>query len=170
MMNKGGSLWKYLARNGRRLWRYQFEAERLDGKRRRFSRAGFETRGDARSALDSAIRQYEAGKTPPTAPAPTETLSDWVSAWLRDYGPEHCQPKTLERYRSLASYVLDAVEGEPAQLAATPLEKVDHKLVEAALRALLRMKAKRVEHLSAKTVREIAGVLSVSLNEAFRLE
>jgi hypothetical protein len=35
-----------------------------------------------------------------------------------------------------------------------------------ALRALLHAKAIRREHLSPKTIREIAGVLSVSLNEA----
>ena len=171
MRNKGGSVWKYVARNGDRLWRYQFEGDPIEGRRQRFSTAGFETRGDARTALDGAITDYETRKNAPSTTAQSkETLAEWVRTWLRDYGPERCQPKTLERYRSLANCVLGATEGEPAQLAATPLEKVDHKLVEAALRALLRMKAKRVAHLSPKTVREVAGVLSVSLNEAFRLE
>ena len=64
---------------------------------------------------------------------------------------------------------MNAAEGEPARLATTPLAEVDHVIVEAALYELLRMKAKRREHLSAKSVREIAGVLSVSLNKAFRL-
>ena len=74
------------------------------------------------------------------------------------------------RYHGLASYILDATESEPAKLAVTPLAEVNHKIVQSALRALLHMKAKRTEHLSPKTVREVAGVLSVSLNEAFRLE
>ena len=116
-----------------------------------------------------AINNYEARKVLSAAPQqPQETLAQWVRTWLRDYGPERCQPKTLERYHGLASYILDATEGEPSQLAATPLQKVEHKQVEFALRALLRMKAKRVAHLSPKTVREVAGVLSVALNEAFR--
>jgi integrase len=171
MKNKGGSVWKYIARNGERLWRYQFETDSLEGKRQRFSRAGFSTRGDARNALNAAIKDYQERKALPVEPFPAkETFADWVRAWLRDYGPERCQPKTLERYHALASYILDAKEGEPAKLAATPLIEADHKIIEAALRALLRMKAKRIAHLSPKTVREIAAVLSVSLNEAFRLE
>ena len=80
------------------------------------------------------------------------------------------RPKTLERYRQLAGYVLDATEGEPAALAANPLADLRHNAVEAALRALLRMPAKRRAHLAPKTVREIASVLSVPLNEAFRLD
>ena len=171
MKNKGGSVWKYVARNGERLWRFQFEGDSVDGRRQRLSRAGFSTRGDARNALDDAIKNYATSKAmPAAAPPPRETLAEWVRTWLRDYGPERCQPKTLERYNGLASYILDATEGEPAQLAATPLADVGHKQVELALRALLRMKAKRVAHLSIKTVREVAGVLSVALNEAFRLE
>jgi integrase len=45
-----------------------------------------------------------------------------------------------------------------------------HSQIEAALYALQRMPAKRKEHLSNKTVREIANVLSVALNKAFRLD
>ena len=66
--------------------------------------------------------------------------------------------------------MLDATEGEPAALAANPLADLRHNAVEAALRALLRMPAKRRAHLAPKTVREIASVLSVPLNEAFRLD
>lgn len=171
MKNRGGSVWKYIARSGERLWRFQFEGDPIEGRRQRLSRAGFSTRADALKALDAAIGDFEQRKQFKSQPAPTQdTLAEWVRTWLRDYGPERCQPKTLERYRGLASYILDATEGEPAQLAATPLEAVGHKQVELALRALLRMKAKRVAHLSVKTVREVAGVLSVALNEAFRLE
>ena len=169
MKNKGGSVFKYTSRTGERLWRYQFTADPFEGKRQRLSKAGFPTRGAALAALDDAVKNYVEHKDP--APlAAADTLASWVRVWLRDYAPERVAPKTLERYHSLASYILNASEGEPAQLATTPLAEVDHKIVEAALRALLHMKAKRVEHLSAKTVREVAAVLRVSLNEAFRLE
>jgi integrase len=93
-----------------------------------------------------------------------------VATWLRDYAPTRCAPKTLERYRELAGYVLNAKEGEPAALAATAVAELKHTTVEAALYALLRMPAKRRAHLAPKTVREIANVLSVALNEAFRLD
>jgi integrase len=168
MKNKGGSVFKYVSRTGRRLWRYQFTGDPINGKRQRLGNAGFSTRAEALDALDDAIKNYVEDKDPRSAPA--DTLAEWVRAWLVDYAPERVAPKTLERYRGLASYILDATEGEPAKLAATPLAEVDHKIVEAALRALLHMKAKRIAHLSPKTVREVAGVLSVSLNEAYRLE
>jgi len=167
----GGTIWKYKARNGKRLWRYQFDGEPVEGKRCRFTRAGFCTRTEALNALYGATKSYDDNKTRPIATAQhQETVSDWIQTWLRVYAPERCQPKTLERYIGLANYIVKATEGEPAKLAVAPLDQIDHKIVESALRSLLHAKAKRREHLSPKTIREIAGVLSVSLNEAFRLE
>jgi integrase len=146
-------------------------ADPIEGKRQRFSKAGFSTRADARQALNDAIENYEQSKTLPVpAQPPKETLAAWVRIWLRDYAPERCSPKTLERYYGLASYIIDATDGEPARVATTPLADVDHKIIESALRGLLHTKAKRKEHLSPKTVKEVAGVLSVALGEAFRLE
>lgn len=172
MKNTGGTIFKYTTRNEERLWRWQFTGDPVDAKRQRFSKGGFATRGAALDALRDAIKNYAERKALPTdVPVPKETVADWVRLWLTEYAPERCAPKTLERYLGLAGYVLDASEGsEPARLAATPLAEVDHKIVESALRALLHMKAKRVEHLSPKTIKEVAGVLSVSFSEAFRLE
>lgn len=170
MSHSGGSFSKYVTKGGERLWRYRFDGDPIDGKRAQISKAGFPTRAAAVKACSVAIDQYRTGTTagPPT---PTkETLGDWVRAWLRDYAPQRCAPKTLERYHQLANYILDAQVGEPAQLAATPLLEVKHVHVESALYTLLRMPGKRRAHLSAKSIREIAGVLSVSLNEAFRLD
>jgi integrase len=170
MKDKAGSVSKYLTKTGKRLWRYRFDGDPFDGKRNVISKQGFATRSVAMDALRIAIDGYREGKfVAPPAPPPKETCADWVRAWLRDYAPQRCSPKTIERYHQLAAYVLDAREGEPAKLAAAPLVEVDHVLVEAAIYSLLRMPAKRRKHLSAKTVREIAGVLSVSLNKAFRL-
>ncbi len=170
MKNRAGSATKYRTKNGARLWRYQFDADPLDGKRRLLGKAGFETRAAAMTAMQSAIQAYKAGKAlPTTAPPPKETVGDWVRIWLRDYAPQRCSPKTIERYHQLAGYILNATEGEPAQLAAVPLAEVDHVRVESALYALLRMPAKRRAHLSSKSVREVAAVLGVSLNKAFKL-
>jgi integrase len=174
MKNKAGSVSKYSTKGGDRLWRYRFDADPMDGKRQIISKQGFETRGTATKALQVAIEEYQWSKTLPVTPPPTppqrETVGDWVRTWLRDYAPHQCQPKTLERYHGLAGYILSAKEGEPAALAATPLVDLKHTTVEAALYALLRMPAKRRKHLAPKSIREIAGVLSVSLNEAFRLD
>jgi integrase len=171
MKNNAGSVFKYFTRTGERLWRYRFDIAPVDGCRQRVDKAGFATRGDARKACDDAIKAHLESKMHPAPPAPAkETVKEWLTIWLRDYAPHQCAPKTLERYRELAGYVLDATAAEPAALAATPLVDLKHTAVEAALYALLRMRAKRREHLAPKTVREIASVLSVSLNKAFRLD
>jgi len=182
MSKRAGSVSKYQTKTGKsrrdgegkskraELWRYRFDADASDGTRRQMSAAGFTTRAAALNAMRARIEEYERPpQAAPPEPEPKETLADWVRAWLRDYAPQRCTPKTIERYQQLASYILDATDGEPAALAATPLDALTPAEVERTLYALLRIKAKRKEHLSPKSVREIAGVLSVSLNKAFRL-
>jgi integrase len=177
MKNKegSGSVIKYTTKSGHRLWRYRFDGDPVDGKRRMISAQGFKTHGEANQNLQLAVTAYmerkelPAAAVPPPTPTPKQTLAEWVRVWLRDYAPNKCSPLTLERYHGLAGYILDATVGEPAQLAAMPLDEVDHRLVEAALYYLLRAPAKRRKHLSSKSVREVASVLSVALNKAFKL-
>jgi integrase len=101
-------------------------------------------------------------------PAPSveseHTLRSWVQHWLDRYAPDRCQPKTLERYRQLAAYLNGTPMGD------TRLSDLTHTAIEDGLYALLREPAKRHEHLSARSVRHIAGLLSVALNKAFRLD
>ena len=61
----GGTVWKYKARNGERLWRYQFDGDPIDGRRCRFTRAGFSTRTEALNALRDATKSYVDSKTLP---------------------------------------------------------------------------------------------------------
>lgn len=103
------------------------------------------------------------------APAPKKTLGEWLRSWLETYAVDRCQPKTLERYRQLAGYILNAPEG-PVQLSGVDLADLSHTKIEAALYGLLKPPGKRREHISARTVRHVAGLLSVALNKAFRLE
>ena len=171
MKNRAGSVAKYVTRAGARLWRYRFDGDQVEGKRVQLSKAGFSTRGAATDGMYDPIKEYAQSKTLPiAAPLAVETVADWIRTWLRDYAPYRCAPKTLERYHQLAGYVLNAAEGEVAELAATRLPELKHTAIEAAMYAILRQPAKRRKHLSPKSVREIAGVLSVCLNEAFRLD
>jgi hypothetical protein len=167
--DKAGSVSKYFTKSGERLWRYRFDGDPVDGKRHVITKQGFFTRAAAMTAMVDAIEAHREGKNAHPTPVPKETVADWVRTWLRDYAPQRCQPKTLERYKELAGYILNAAEGEAAKLASMPLPDADHLAVERSLYALLRMKAKRRAHLSPKTVREIAAVLSVSFDKAFRL-
>ena len=173
MKNKAGCVSKYTTKSGCRLWRYRFDADQVDGKRRQMSQAGFATRAAAVKALGDAILEYARSKTLPAPPAPApeakETVADWLRTWLRDYAPQRCTPGTIQRYGQLAGYILDAKDAEPATLATTPLAQVDNAIVEAALYAMLRMPAKRRAHLSAKSIHDIAGFLSVTMTKAFKL-
>jgi integrase len=171
MKNRAGCISKYTTKGGERLWRFRFDGDATEGKRQVIGKAGFATRGAAVKACGDAILQYEQSNAlPAPVPPSKETVADWVRAWLRDYAPHQCQPKTLERYHQLAGYILEAADGARAILAQTALAELKHTAVEAAIYELLRMPAKRRAHLSPKTVREIASVLSVALNEAFRLD
>jgi integrase len=171
MKNRAGSVSKYVTRTGERLWRYRFDGDQVEGKRLQLSKAGFSTRGAAMDAMNGAIKEYAQNKTLPiTPPQAKETVADWLRMWLRDYAPHRCGPKSLERYWQLAGYILNAAEGDVSVLAGTALADLRHTTIETALYALLRLPAKRREHLSPKSVRGIAGVLSVAFNEAFRLD
>jgi integrase len=170
MESKAGCVSKYSNKAGARLWRYRFDGDPVDGKRQVIGMRGFATRAAAADAMHTAMDAYRGGKaTPPPPPPPKETLADWMRVWLRDYAPQRCTPKTLERYCQLAGYILDATEGECARLAAIPLVEVDHVIIEAAVYELLRLPAKRHAHLAPATVRKVAVTAGIALNKAFKL-
>ena len=62
MSQSGGSFSKYVTKRGERLWRYRFDTDPVDGKRRQLSKAGFKTRGEAVKACGEAIKAYEQSK------------------------------------------------------------------------------------------------------------
>jgi integrase len=165
-----GCVSKYkVSSSSRPRWRYRvFVGKDHSGRKVYEGEGGFAKEGDARAAMQERIEQI---KTRTTAPAASpRTLGDWLREWLDTYAVDRCQPKTLERYRQLARYVTTSPDGSPSELAQTPLAKLTHQQLESTLFGLLKAKAKRREHISARTVRHVAGVLSAALNKAFRLE
>jgi len=148
-------------------WRYRiYRGKNGAGKKQFVSKAGFQKQGDAEDALRIAMAELEAQDK--IVPVSQTTLGEWLSTWLDTYAVDRCQPKTLERYRQLARYILDAPDG-PVQIAGVNLTDLSHTKIESALYRLLKLPAKRREHISARTVRHVAGLLSVALNKAFRL-
>lgn len=171
-----GSVSKYsVTGSSRPRWRYRIDSGVDEaGKRIQEGKGGFGKQSEAEAAMREHIAElharaeasaksvFEAG-----APKP-KTLEGWLTHWLDTYAPDRCQPKTLERYRGLAAYI--ATDGPCAGIAQTPVHELKHAAIEAALYALLRAKGKRREHVSARTVRHVAGVLNVALNKAFKLD
>ena len=150
-------------------WRFRIYTGKDEAGRKVYEgRGGFGKEGEARKAMQHAMEEIGQRNTP--GPAPQRTLGEWVRQWLDTYALDRCQPKTLERYRQLAAYVLTAQDGSPSPLAQVPLADLTHQQLEAAMYALLKAEGKRRKHISARTVRHVAGLLNVALNKAFRLE
>lgn len=168
-----GSVTKYQVKGSSRpKWRYRvYLGKNERGKKRYEGQGGFDKQGEAASAMRRRLEEVRAPSDARTLPVLTEqTFCEWLQTWLDTYAADRCQPKTLERYRQLASYIFESSVQEILALAQTPLSVISHKQIETAMYLLLRARAKRREHLSARTVRHIGGLLSVALNKAFRLE
>ena len=168
-----GSITKYIVRGSSRpKWRYRLRLGKDEGgKELRDGRGGFDKERQARDAMDERIHQIKAQRNAPAeTPAPEITLADWLTRWIDRYAVHTCQPKTIERYKQLASYITKTDNAEVASVASIPISALKHAPLESALLALLRQPGKRREHISARTVRHVAGVLQVALNEAFRLD
>jgi integrase len=151
-----GSITKYrVKRKSRPKWRYRIYLGKDDqGKKVYAGKGGFDKETDAAEAMR---RQIGALRVPVEAsPQKAETLGFWLSVWL-------------ERYRQLASYILESSEGAISAAAETLLSQLSHSQIETALCALLRAKARRRKHLSTRTIRHVGGLLNVALNKAFRL-
>jgi integrase len=164
-----GSVTKYVVTGSSRpRWRYRISVGRDENGRRLYeTRAGFAKEGEARDEMKKGMEALKL-RQGREAPSIQKRLGEWLEFWLATYAPNKCQPKTLERYHQLVAYVTG--DGPCSEIAQTPLDELKHAAIEAALYALMRAKAKRREHVSARTVRHVAGVLSAALNKAFKLD
>lgn len=149
-------------------WRYRVYKGKNDaGVKQYVTCAGFKTQGEAAEAMRARIR--ELGGQGRKSLVPVETFGQHMRQWLDHHAPQRCTPKTLERYAALAALLLKDSTGEESNLAKTLLTDVTAAQLESVLYDLLKRPATRRKHLSAKTVRHVAGVASVALNRAFRL-
>lgn len=168
-----GSITKYIVRGSSRpKWRYRLRLGKDgSGKELREGRGGFDKEREARDAMGERIGEIKAQRNAPAETPTLEiTLADWLARWIDRYAVHTCQPKTIERYKQLVSYVTKTDNAEVASVAAIPISALKHAPLESALLALLRQPGKRREHISVRTMRHVAGVLQVALNEAFRLD
>ncbi len=169
-----GSITKYTVKGSSRpKWRYRLRVGKDEaGNELRVGEGGFAKEGEARDAMRDRINEIiRQRNTPEEAPKPPEmTLREWLPHWIGTYAVQTCQPKTIERYAQLITYITKAGNTELTAVAETPISLLKHAPLESALLALMREPGKRREHISARTVRHVAGVLQVALNEAFRLD
>lgn len=165
-----GSIFKRTYRSGRSVWCFELDAgEDENGRRIRISRAGFDREADADAELTRLKQEKTEGLL--VRPAP-RTFGEFMQEWLREHAEQNCAPKTVERYRQLAGYVLP-------QLGNVRLQDISTLMLERLYNALRKSGGKQKRHrkagekeqpapLSVKTVRNIAGLVHVALETAVR--
>lgn len=168
-----GSVTKYSIKGSSRpRWRYRLDSGKDEqGQRIQEGGGGFLKEGDARDAMGARIEEIKQERNakpeePPKPPDPT--LSEWLGTWLETYASKRCGPKTMERYRQLT--ITASIDPKIRELAKTTLPGVRRSQIKEALFALLLVKAERREHVSARSVKHVAGLLSSALSDATELE
>lgn len=176
-----GSVTKYhVLGSTRPKWRYRIYTGKDDaGKHIYVGKGGFDKQGEADKSMRAHIDWLEQPKTAQLAPAPElsvvagaecTTLLDWLTRWVDTFAVKQCSPKTAERYRTLLHYLALPEPSEIAVLAGTPIIQLKRAGLRAAFFAMLTIKGRRRERISVRTVRHVAGLVSVALSEAVEQE
>jgi integrase len=158
-------------RSGKIVWFYQFDIPGSTRTTRLLIKgSGFATKGEATDA--EAARRIEEQQTLDLAkrgggaePIPT-TLKMLLDEFLRQHAEEKLAPKTVERYREQAAYI-------SPELLARPLTEITPLHLTREWARLLKSgghtrRTKSPRPLSAKTVRNIAGVVSSAFSRAIK--
>ncbi|MFN7939868.1 MAG: site-specific integrase [Bryobacteraceae bacterium] len=163
-----------VAGSSRPKWRYRiFRGRDAGGKAIYEGKGGYDKKGEAEAAKRAQIEELERPRIEMPPPMPRKEaipLQLWVATWIANDATRNCTPKTVERYRTLAAYLDSPSIPEIASLAATPISEIRRPALRAAFHAMLRMKAKRRSHVSVRTVRHVAALVSVARSEAVEQE
>jgi hypothetical protein len=166
------SVHKRKNRSGKAVWYYQFSRPGATRQRRnRVFGYGFATKAEAISA--EAARRIEEQQKLELAKAGAsvaaelpKTFSMLLDEFFRQHADEKLAPKTVERYREQAAYLA------PELLALSITEVTPLHLAREWKRLLERgghhRRTKAARPLSAKTVRNIAGVVSSAFSKAVK--
>jgi integrase len=155
------------------VWFYQFDLPGSTREERvRITESGFSTKREAEDV--EAIRRTEeqrkrdlakAGVASVAAPLP-KTLSMLLEEFFRQHVDEKLAPKTIERYHEQAAYLnLELLNMPIGEITPLHLEREWNRLLKIGGH---HRGTKEPRPLSAKTVRNIAGVLSSAFSRAIR--
>lgn len=82
-------------RNGK--WEYRFEGAKIEGKRKQFSKSGFNTKKEALEAGNKALAKYN--QTGAVIQPSEIGFSDFLDLWYESYCRNNLKPATLTNYR-----------------------------------------------------------------------
>jgi integrase len=158
-----GTITKYRKKDGRLSWGYYYKAEG-----RQHTKGGFATKDAARTSLDAALGNHQ-DENGVARKGDTRTLAEYFPYWLDRHAALRCQPKTMERYRQLADYMIRLLGTIPV------LDLKAGMIQEAVNLLLLEGGAPTKDHprgrpLAPKTVHSTASLLFTCLGDAVRLE
>lgn len=147
-------------------WGYIFEGPRpVAGKRQLVAKWGFSTRKAAQEAeasrrVEERDRQ-EAAQLARSKPRP-RTLGELLSEFLEEHAQRNLAPKTVERYREMVPYLSEDLRARPlGEITALDLNREWNRLRESGGHR----RGGAVRPLSAKTVRNIAGLVSSAFGQ-----
>lgn len=133
-------------------WEYYFETAKMDGKRKRITKGGFNTKGEAMRAGVEALHEYQnAG----TVIAPAEiSAHDYLNYWIAVYCTPNLKPSTVANYQKYIRLHISPVIGKYrlANVSAEQLQTLINDMVE--------------KGYSKNTITGVKGILSNSFNYA----
>lgn len=154
------STFKYRLSNGRDAWGYVYD---LPGStrenRKQVKRRGFATKREAAEAERIARTQQAQADAPPAF-----TLARLLEDWLTEHAERNLAAKTVERYKEMRAYLSTALLDRPVtEITALDCEREWHRLQDSG--GIGRRAGKP---LSAKTVRNIAGMVCAAMSKAVK--
>ena len=133
-------------------WEYYFEIARIEGKRKRVSKGGFNTKAEAMSAGIKAMNEYQnAG----AVNKPSDiSMHDFLNYWLEMYCIPNLKPTTVENYKKYIRLHISPTIGKYrlSTITAEQLQTLINGMVS--------------QGYSKNTVLSVKGILSNSLNYA----
>lgn len=154
-----GTTFQYFLASGEARYGYIYDGPSKPGKSRNQIRVtGFKSEREAIVALHEAVTKQETGVARPLSD-PNQTLSELFDQWMNEYARRKLGRKTVERYRSLANYVLP-------HLGHIAVSKLDLFAFEKVFDDLATQPGKRAKPLSPKSVRLIASVFDSMFKRA----
>jgi len=154
-----GTTYKRKLPSGRVVWCVGVDVGKDEtGKRQRIFKSGFRRQTDADAELARLMQDLNSGAL--VKPDP-RTVAEFMDQWLAEYATRKVTPKTLERYRDLASHVTRGI-------GTVQLTNVTTLQLQRVYNTLLDSGKKDGTGLSVKSVRHVHGLVHVALETAVK--
>lgn len=133
-------------------WQYQFEAAKIDGKRKQITKSGFRTKKEALEAGAKALSEYN---NIGTVFIESElSFNDFLDIWMKEYVHINLKQTTIENYSKKINTIIKPALGKYKLKSLTP----------GMIQTFINDKYK--EGYSFNTLSVIKGILSKSMNYA----